>query len=547
MRKKGLLLIILAFTSMNSILFAQVSGWQWVKSAGGSAYDIATSVKTDALGNCYVTGYFESPTLYFGTDSLKSAGGYDIFIAKYDINGNLLWVKSAGGKSLDQSNSIAVDASGNIYVAGYFQSDTINFDSITLINNGTYNLFLAKYDNNGKVIWAKSAGGSSKDYASAVAVDASGNVLLAGYYSSATVSFGNNILMNAGYLDIFLTKYDSTGNVLWAKSEGGTNDDYATSLTVDASGNTYLAGYFYSTTINFGSTILQNEAGNNVFVSKYDFQGNVLWAKSANETDMGQASSVAVDTAGNAYLAGYYSSSTVSFDNITLTNTDNGFNDIFLVKYDASGNALWAENAGGVDNDQVNSVVADVSGNAYITGDFNSPTITFGSTTLTNNGNYNIFLTKYNTNGNMIWAKSLGGKKSDEANSIALDASGNIFVTGDFLSDTLCIGSDTLVNKGATDIFIAKAGSNTGINEINKSIDISVFPNPTINHITVEVMNFQNTINNLFIYDVIGNLILEKTAHNNIASIDVSSFPRGLYMLEVISEKGIVVKKFVKE
>jgi hypothetical protein len=547
MRKFSILLILLCFTNLSSFVFAKTPDWQWAKSASGSKYDISTSIATDVSGNSYITGYFASDTIVFGVDTLINAGSYDIFIAKYDVSGNLMWVKRAGGNSWDQSNSIALDASGNIYVAGYFQSDAIAFDTITLINKGTYNIFIAKYDNNGNVIWAKSAGGASEDYASSVAVDASGNVLLAGYFSSAAINFGNTILMNAGYVDIFLTKFDSNGNVLWAKSEGGPNDDYATSVAVDASGNPYIAGYFYSSTINFGSTILQNEADYNVFIAKYDANGNVLWAKSANETSIGQASSIALDAAGNAYLAGYYNSSDISFDNITLTNTDIGFNDIFLVKYDANGNALWAENAGGIDNDQANAVAVDASGNAYITGDFNSPTITFGSTTLTNKGNYNMFLAKYNTYGNLIWANSMGSKKADEANSISLDVSGNIFMTGDFLSDTLCFNSDTLVNRGATDIFIAKASSNSSINEIVSSLHISIFPNPAINDITIDAGNLQSKIYNLHIYDIVGNLVLDKASPDIITTIDISALSSGVYLIEVGSEKGVAVEKFVKE
>ncbi|MGD0710935.1 MAG: SBBP repeat-containing protein [Bacteroidales bacterium] len=546
MRKFSLLLTLLVFTSLCNFLFAQIPNWLWAKSAGGSKYDIATSVVTDASGNSYVTGYFESPVISFGTDTLTNAGGYDIFLAKYNINGNLQWAKSAGGKYWDKANSIALDSSGNIYVTGCFQSDTLIFGSTTLIDKGGYNIFLVKYDNNGNVIWAKSAGGTGNDYATSVAVDASGNVLLTGNYSSPSINFGNSILMNTGYNDIFLAKYDANGNVLWAISEGGGDDDYASSVAVDTLGNTYLAGYFYSPSIKFGSTILINEAGNNVFLAKFDSNGNVLWAKSAGETTIGQVSSVAVDASGNAYLTGYYSSSTISFDIITLTNTNVLFNDIFLVKYDANGNTLWARNAGGVDDDKAYAVAVDASGNAYLTGYFNSPTITFGSTTITNGGIYNIFLSKYSTDGNLIWANRLGGNNDDVANSIALDATGNIFVTGDFLSDTICFGSDTLKNVGATDIFIAKASSSTGMYELKNSLNISVFPNPATNNITIDAGNLRSKSYDLRVYDVIGNMVLEKN-FNNKTTIDISSFPCGVYVGEVRDEKGVAVEKFVKE
>jgi hypothetical protein len=547
MRKFRLLIILLFFTVLSNLIFAQIPKWQWASRAGGPAYDISNSVITDESGNSYITGYFESDTIILGSDTLINAGGYDIFLAKYDVNGNVIWAKRAGGRYWDQANSVALDSAGNIYVAGYFQSDTITFGSTTLINKGTYNIFLAKYDNNGNVIWAKSAGGSSEDYASSVAVDKSGNVVLTGYYSSASIKFGNNILMNAGYVDIFLAKYDSNGNVLWAISEGGPNNDYATSVAVDALNNIYITGYFYSTTINFASTILQNEAGNNVFVAKYDVNGNVLWAESAGETAIGQASSIAVDASGNEYVTGYYSSNTINFGNTTLTNTEDQFNDIFLVKYNANGNMLWAKNAGGKDDDQANNVAVDVLGNVYLTGYFNSPTINFGSIPLTSESSYDIFLSKYDANGNVIWAESVGGKNVDEGNAIAVDKTGNIFVTGDFLSDTICFGTDTLANKGATDIFIAKASYATGINELSKPLNISVYPNPALNTITIDAGNLQSSIYDLRIYDAVCNLILEKNLTNNRTNLDISTFSSGLYLIEVRSEKGVSVEKFVKE
>ena len=197
--------------------FAQAPNCLWAKSAGGTDVDYGRSVTTDASGNVYVMGYFYSPTITFGTTTLTNAGttGYsDMFIAKYDAAGNVLWAKSAVGIDSDRGYSVTTDASGNVYVTGSFDSPTITFGTTTLTNAGTTgysDMFIAKYDAAGNVLWAKSEGSTSYDEGYSVATDASGNVYVMGYFYSPTITFGTTTLTNAGSVDMFIAKYDGTG------------------------------------------------------------------------------------------------------------------------------------------------------------------------------------------------------------------------------------------------------------------------------------------------------------------------------------------------
>jgi len=406
-------------------------------------------------------------------------------------------------------------------------------------------IFLAKYDTSGNVLWAKSADGTGDDGASSVAVDASGNIYVVGYFGD-TLTFGSTTLTNAGHYDIFLVKYDTSGNMLWAKSAGGTGDDNAYSVTVDASGNSYVAGSFLSPTLTFGSTTLTNASSDgDIFLAKYDASGNVLWAKSAGGTDGDVASSVAVDASGNTYVAGWFYSPTLTFGSTTLTNTNVWEDDIFLAKYDANGNVLWAKSAGGTDDDVASSVAVDASGNTYVAGWFYSPTITFGSSTLTNTNVWedDIFLAKYDANGNVLWAKSAGGTDDDGASSVAVDASGNTYVAGWFLSPTITFGSTTLTYAGSGDIFLAKLSSNTGINELSNSLNILVFPNPASDNLTIETLQKSE----IEISNIQRQLIKTLATNAGKTNIDVSAFPSGMYFLEVKTGKGIEVRKFIKE
>lgn len=229
MKKQILLFTVISSLCFFSILLnAQTPNWLWAKTAGNTSNDIANSVAVDASGNSYIAGAFLSPTITFGSTTLTNNGADDIFLAKYDASGNVLWARSAGGTNHDYANSVAVDPSGNVYVAGYFTSDTIIFGSYTLINtdnttNSTSDLFLVKYNSSGNVLWAKSAAGLNNDEAASVSVDASGNAYITGYFSSYTLSFGTITLTNTDTInytdDIFIAKYNTSGNVLWAKSK----------------------------------------------------------------------------------------------------------------------------------------------------------------------------------------------------------------------------------------------------------------------------------------------------------------------------------------
>ena len=136
-------------------LTANAQGWDWAKRIGGNNIDIGNSICTDANGNIYVTGLFKSDSIIFGNTTLTHLGFDGIFIVKYDISGNILWAKGISGLGAIYSNSICSDSNSNVYITGQFTTNSITFDNITLTNNGsTQNIFIVKYDSLGNVLWA---------------------------------------------------------------------------------------------------------------------------------------------------------------------------------------------------------------------------------------------------------------------------------------------------------------------------------------------------------------------------------------------------------
>jgi len=369
---------------------------------------------------------------------------------------NFLWAKQAGGANNDNGNEIAVDGSGNSYITGGFQG-TATFGNTTLTSAGEYDLFIAKIDEDGNFLWAKKVGGVGPEYGNSIAVDGSGNSYITGFFYG-TATFGNTTLTSAGY-DIFIAKTDASGNFLWAKKAGGTNYDSGNSIAVDGSGNSYITGYFFGTA-TFGNTTLTSAGWTEIFIAKIDASGNFLWAKKAGGANNDSGYSIAVDGSGNSYTIGGFEG-TATFGNISLTSVKdaNGkfTKDIFIAKIDGNGNFLWAKQAGGANNDSGNSIAVDGSGNSYITGSFDG-TITFGNTTLTSAGS-DIFIAKLDGSGNYLWAKKTGGTSVDSGNSIAVDGSGNSYITG-FFYGTATFGNTTLTSAGGGDVFISKLDNN---------------------------------------------------------------------------------------
>ncbi len=447
--KKTFLIVLLLFSYI--FIFAQLNPWLWAKKAGGTNYDYGSGIAVDASGNSYVTGGFEG-TATFGSTTLISNGEEDIFIAKLDSRGNWLWAKKAGGTSTDNSRSIAVDASSNSYVTGYFY-DSATFGSTTLTSYGYDDIFVAKLDSRGNWLWAKNAGGTSEDRGEGIAVDANGNSYVTGCFDiRATATFGSTILTSDRISDIFIAKLDSSGNWLWAMNSGGTGYGEGWSIAVDASGNSYITGYFAGTA-TFGSTTLISNGGLDIFVAKLNSRGNWLWAKNAGGIYYDYGSGIAVDANGNSYVTGCFYSTTATFGSNTLTSK--GDDDIFVAKLDSSGNWLWVKNAGGTSDDSGSGIAIDASGNSYVTGCFEG-SATFGSTTLTSKGFTDIFVAKLDSSGNWLWAKNAGGTSRDSVNDIAVDASKNSYVTGYFQGSATFGTLPPLTSYGNNDIFVAK-------------------------------------------------------------------------------------------
>ncbi|MBI4946225.1 MAG: SBBP repeat-containing protein [Bacteroidetes bacterium] len=373
---------------------------------------------------------------------------------------NWEWVKTSGEYDDDYGASVVTDAKGNVYAAGYYRGfNGITFGTITLTNAGLGDIFLVKYDSHGNALWAKSIGGTSEEHVKNIAIDGNGNVYVAGNFSSQSLPFGNTTLTNAGNFDAFIAKYDANGNPLWAKSAGGSAGEGAYGIAADKSGNVYLAGDYNGTSITFGNFTLtnSNSAGGtfDIFTVKYDGDGNVLWAKNIGGTQNDDCMSIATDTNGNIYMTGYFLGSS-TFGSFTLNSRKGTTVDIFTAKYDPNGNVLWAKSAGGRAFEYGRSLTADNSGNVYVTGEYWSNYL-IDSTIITNLGGYDIFILKYNSIGNLVWSKNFGGTGDDYGKSITLDGKGYLYLTGYYKGTSMAFDSIQLTNlTGYSDIIVVK-------------------------------------------------------------------------------------------
>jgi len=390
---KTLLFIIFAFSIQ--MLCAQTG--YWAESIGGTNNVYGLNITTDDTLNIYIAGHFLGEA-YFGTTTLVSSGGSDIFVAKLDPDGNWLWAKRAGGTSSDNVQGICVDSSGNIYITGSFQGAAY-FGSDAIVSNGSYDIYVAKLDNSGFCLWAIGVGSTDYDYGSAITLDDNDNIYVTGMYTG-TVTF-DGPLTSLGGRDIFVAKMNSAAAWYWVVSCGGTGTDYSDDIAVDSSGNCCIAGSFENTAA-FGPFSLVSSGSGDVYVAKVNSDGNWQWATRAGGTSEDEARGLDMDNDGNCYVTGQFYG-TADFNVAILSSVIPASSDMFVAKVNFFGIWQWAKKGGGSSSEYGYGIDADDDGNCYVIGTYQSNAL-FGEFALPYFHTVDTYVAKLSSDGNWLWA-----------------------------------------------------------------------------------------------------------------------------------------------
>lgn len=535
MKLRSYSFFLLSFLLSYFPLTSQIPSWSWAHSGAGGDIDMSYAITTDSYGNSYIAGSFESATTAFGTYTLTNAqyDSTDVFITKYDINGNVQWAHSAGGLRNEEATSVAADINGDIIVTGYFYSDSITFGSYTLYNtNGYSDIFVAKYDQNGNVAWAGSYGGNYDDRANGIATDNTGNFVITGYFLADTLFTGPNAILCAGSYDMFVAKFNSAGSIAWARSEGTSNDDRGQSIATDQSGNVIAGGTFRSSPLIIGNDTMYYAGGaySDLFIVKYDYLGNHVWAFSEGGTYLDETNGLTTDPAGNIFMAAIVYSSSIVIGSDTLSNSGSSFYcEVVIAKYDDNGNALWAQNHGvATGNDIAYGITTDMFGDPYITG-IHGANIVFGTYTLSNTG---MFVVKYEGfSGIVQWATHVTdaypyGISSDN------NFGGDIVVSGFIYGPAANFGSTTLSTSGMYDAFVARMDQSLEVAEPAGFETISVFPNPAKGVLLIDGLTTSEKYS-VSIVNTMGETVRQQNVAGDNPQINCSDLPAGMYLVTV--------------
>lgn len=474
-------------------LSAQLPVYQWAKNLGGPSSDNGASIIVDIFGNAFTTGWF-SGTADFdpGPDvyELTSVGETDTYIAKLDNNGEFEWAFTIGGTDggYIEARALATDAFGNLYVTGMMY-ETIDFDpSLTEYNlsAGDYNnIFIAKFDPVGSLLWAKNILGDDISEGNDIAIDAAGNVYITGFFNG-TSDFNPDPIdtyylesESTGFLstDIVILKLSEAGEFVWVKNIGGhggfVSFNAGAAIAVNDEG-VYTTGNFYGVAdFDPGADIFELDAGAGPiaaagYVNKLSIDGDFIWAKPYYCDLTIFPTDLELDTYGNIISVGYFDGTT-DFDPDVIGESlisYSGFYSSYIAKLKPDGNFDWAKAFKGGDyNDcTLYGVTSDQLGNVYTTGYFTDPTDFDPNADVVNLfpiGFTDAFITKLSNDGDYLWAKNLGGDSAIvHGNDIAISSFGEIYSTGIFNKtvdfDPNDIGVAELTSNGTDDIYVHK-------------------------------------------------------------------------------------------
>ena len=391
----------------------------WVETWGGASNDEGQSLAITPDGSLALVG----TTYSFG------AGGYDVLLAKFQANGSLVWAQTLGGIGTDHGQSLAITPDSSLVLTGYTDS----------FGAGNQDLILAKYHSNGSLAWVQTLGGTGDDEGYSLAIAPDGSLVLTG----VTNSFG------AGNNDVFMAKFQANGSLAWAQTLGGANIDWGLSLTISPDGCLLLTGY----TQSFGA------GSDDVLLAKFQANGSLVWAQIFGGIGIEEAYSLAITQDGSLILMGRTSSFGV------------GTFDVLLAKFQANGSLIWAQTLGGAGDDAGNSLAIAPDGCLLLIGETSS----FGA------GGYDVLLAKFQANGSLTWAETLGGAGDDWGLSLAITPNGNLMLTGQ--TNSYSFGA------GYYDVLTAQLNSDGTLpfpNSLIRSITTAQvqFINPTIFNIT---------------------------------------------------------------
>lgn len=481
-----------------SLTFSQ-NALLWSTYYGGSLYEVANCSVTDAAGNIYLAGYTSSPNGIAsggGFQNTYAGGTYDAFLVKFDPTGMRLWATYFGSNDNDYAMALAYDPAGFIYLAGGTSSMTgISSGGFqSTYGGGSYDAMLVKFDLAGNRIWSTYYGGSVWDEAQGVAVDAFGNVYISGFTNSLSniASGGFQNTFGGGTYDSFLVKFDSSGNRMWSTYYGGSGSEGydGNSVAIDSFGNVFLSGWTASTSDIAFNGHQNNYSGNfDVYLVKFDSTGNRIWGTyfggsgiEGGISNILAGKNIASDYQGNIYLAG----TTTSSSSIAVGGYQNvfggGSHDCYLAKFDSAGTLSWSTYFGGSGDERGWNASTDIYGNIFISGRTNSASgIANAGFQNSLAGNYDIFVASFSPSGSLYCSSYFGGTDGEWAYAPALDNAGNLMVPG-FTYSTSGIsnsGFQQVYGGGTYDAYLVKMQScaPTGIEESSIS-DFVIFPNP---------------------------------------------------------------------
>lgn len=523
------------------LIFLFVAAWRQAAAqaliAGGAGNDALNTTSLAMDGAVYAAGTYDA-ALNLGGTLLPNYGGQDFFLLKTTPAGDLDWAVSGGSFLDEESAGVAAHPQGGVVCAGAFWV-TAQFGVLQLqAAQNPKAIFLIRYNNTGQPQWGKVLDGGSLKAASDLAVAPDGSIYLSGFFQGQLV-FGTDTTLTAhGNTDFFLAKFTATGQLIWALNCGGQEDTRGEALAVDPVTGDVVATGFYNKQAAFGDeTLVANTSDRDVFIARFSADGQVLWARRAGGVHDDNVSDLAIDATGHIYLTGSFIGVINLADGFSIQSL-NGIPDFYLLRYTPDGTPLLARSMGGVLQEQATSIALHGE-NIAISGYFEGTMAIDGFSLTANNGQVRAFWAVFDPALQLTRLEGLNSTGDALALSLAANDAGQLWASGSF-RQSIQFGNQTYPATGGFDGFLARLSLVTGTNAPGVSPpEVLVFPNPANDTCTLQTPWADYEV---LLFDASGR---QRFAGRNTRELFLGNYPSGTYTLYIRSPKGRAVRKII--